>query len=85
MNEEEITVAEQANLAVEFLQHLATLELGYDEGNGRELTKLEEEVKDSALTMLLCYFETDFSGKGKKDPESKKLSKEEKQKETTTN
>lgn len=55
---------EQAEKALDFLRICTQIETGgYGESSvnrGRELDKSEKEVRESALTKLLCYFESDM-------------------------
>ncbi len=60
-SDENIEAQHQADTAISFLTYAACVEQGGDEGSGkRELTKTEEETRDSALSCVLLYLEKAF-------------------------
>lgn len=65
MNRQELNddMNSQAQTALAYLEHTRALTIGGEDNVlKRELTKDEENVKDSALTCLMGYFEKDLEG-----------------------
>lgn len=47
---------EQADKAVDYINYCSNIEQPFETSQKRELTKLETDVRESALTCLLSYF-----------------------------